>query len=617
MQRRQTQHLVDLAPGWALWRDFAVRSTGFAVDGLSAFGGGDESARLAAVARDPRFREAVGWQSRESLARAVDKHGLGVPESPSRVRRREEVIASYWQRYCGKNDTIGFFGPLGWGQLSDDVPGVVLRAGAPDRERAVHLENWAVEAVGRAAGVEPLVPMGPFPERDLRRRLEAQAPAGLAELDRLEAARDAVACAPRDEVEAALDALDAVFEDVAGRPAVRGAGDSGGGRTAAYLDCRSDLDLRVGGAVLDELRLVLPAVLEASRWWNGRVFARGAALMQRMVAGRPGPLGPLVGELMGAAFGLYAQLGEEQRELRQRWAAVVGDGSDLGGLAARAAAEFDDAGPAWHGSVYHSVDVQLAAPDAQAIGRGEFLAVLGDFHGGDNPLLQGLFVHRAPDPAAMLQWVAEEAGPGVHLLPPRHGVVNMTARAYPVYGVPGDIVVTTGEEPAPPSTRAVSVRDVVVDGDGMARDRGGAFCVPLAELLFLPLFVSAIRTFDLAGGAEGARVTLGRLVIQRAKWSASAAELPDAADDLAAWGARRGLPRAVFARTPQERKPIYVDFTSPALRRVLARRAAVARADGADAVLEFSEVLPGPQDCWLASPLGRHTSELRLVAVAR
>jgi hypothetical protein len=54
--------------------------------------------------------------------------------------------------------------------------------------------------------------------------------------------------------------------------------------------------------------------------------------------------------------------------------------------------------PAWRWSAYHSADLQIAAADADAVRRGEFLIVLGDFHGGDNPLAQGLFAHRHPQP---------------------------------------------------------------------------------------------------------------------------------------------------------------------------------------------------------------------------
>ena len=65
-----------------------------------------------------------------------------------------------------------------------------MRSGALERERVVHFETWAAEAVGAAAGVAAPLPMGPFPERALRPLL-----ADTSGLDRVEAARDAVAAA--------------------------------------------------------------------------------------------------------------------------------------------------------------------------------------------------------------------------------------------------------------------------------------------------------------------------------------------------------------------------------------------------------------------------------------
>src|SRR6185437_2946106 len=138
--------LAPLAGDWALWRDFAVRSAGFPVAGLDAFGAGDESSRLRGVARDPLFREAVTWQNPAALANAVAKLGDGGAGTCSKERRREDVVASYWQRYCSKNDTIGFFGPLAWGRI-DDGPPITARSGALVRERAVHLAAWGVQAL--------------------------------------------------------------------------------------------------------------------------------------------------------------------------------------------------------------------------------------------------------------------------------------------------------------------------------------------------------------------------------------------------------------------------------------------------------------------------------------
>jgi lantibiotic biosynthesis dehydratase-like protein len=614
-----TDHLVDLAGDWALWSDFAVRSAGFPVEGLRAFGGEGESERLAEVARDPAFQEAVAWQSRESLSRAVDKHARELRDSPSRVKRRQDVVARYWQRYCAKNDTIGFFGPLAWGRFADQGEAVAVRAGAVAHERVVHLENWAVEAVAAAAGVPALVPMGPFPERDLRALLDdCAADSGqvaLAALDRVQNARDAVARAPREALVGALDDLDRVFEAVTGRPPVRAEDESGGGRTVAYLDCMRDLDLTVGPGVLEELRSSLPAVLYASRWWCGRVFAAGGELLARIAHGRSGPLGPLLGELMGAAWGLHDCMGDEQQELQRRWAAVVGGGDDAG-VAERAASAFADYQPAWRHAAHQSADIQIAAADTAAIERGEFQIVLGDFHGGANPLAQGMFAERHPQPGAVSARVAAELGPAVDLLPPRRGVVPMTARMFPVYGGEGDVVVVAGDEPAPPGTRAVGIGDVVVH-DGHVSDRAGSFRVALAELLFLPIFVSAIRSFDPIGRHVEGRATIGRTVVRRASWSAPASALPSAPDDIAAWARDGGLPRRVFARSPLERKPIFIDFESPSLRRVLARFIAPAVAQSPGAPVQFTEMLPGPDECWLESEVGHHTSELRIVALDR
>jgi hypothetical protein len=340
-QKAGSDHLVELTEDWSLWRDFAVRSSGFPVEGLAAFGP-DEDARLAEVARDPAFREAVAWQSRPSLARAVDKLATGAAGSPSRRRRWVDVVGAYWQRYCSKNDTIGFFGPLAWGGFADEGEAMTVRSGPLERERVVHFETWAVEAVGAVAGVDTPLPMAPFPERALRPLL-----ADTSGLDRLEAARDAVAAARGEQVAAALDALDRVFEEVTGRPAERGEGDSGGGRTVAYLDCMRDLDVTLGPVVLDELRASLPAVLYASRSWCGRVFDRGAELLGGIAHGHSGPLAPMLGRLMGGGFGLWDQMGDGQRELQRRWASVV-----AGEVPASRA--FADWTPAWPVSAYHS-----------------------------------------------------------------------------------------------------------------------------------------------------------------------------------------------------------------------------------------------------------------------
>jgi Lantibiotic dehydratase, N terminus len=596
-----TSDRVELDEEWSLWRDFAVRSAGFPVEGLGAFGA-DEDAQLAAVARDPAFREAVAWQSRESLRHAVEKLAADAPGSASRRRRWIDVVGRYWQRYCAKNDTIGYFGPLAWGSFAEDGNPVTVCAGMAAGERVVHFETWAIEAVAAAAGITTPLPMCPFPERALRPLL-----ADTSGLDRLEAARDAVVAARGDAVAAALDELDAAFEAVAGRPALRRADDSGGGRTVVYLDCMRDLDLTLGPPVLDELRNALPPVLHASRWWCGRVFDRAQRRLCDIAHERSGPIAPMLGELMAATFALWNQMGAEQRELQRRWASVInGTGA--------AADAFADWTPAWHGSCYHSADLQIAASSQEAIARGDFLLVLGDFHGGANPLLQGLFGLRHPTPDALMQRVRDEAGPGVRLSPPRRGMMASTARLWPIF-TDGDVVVVGGEEPAPRGTCRIALEDVVVD-NGRVSDAAGTFLIPLADFLWLPIFVSAVRSFDPVGPGS-ARAQIGRLVVRRATWTAAARELPASPEDLAAWATELGMPRRVFVRSPLERKPKFVDLESPALCRTLARFIQPARDQAPDEPVQFTEMLPAPDQCWLEDHHGHYTSELRMVMLDR
>jgi hypothetical protein len=613
--------LLALAGDWALWRDFAVRSAGFPVDGLEVFGEGAERARLVEVARDARFREAVTWQSREALRSAVDKLAGDVRESASRMRRREEVVANYWQRYCSKNDTIGFFGPLAWGHFKDDGPSIELRAGELVRERVVHLEGWAVEAIARSAGIELVLPPGPHPERDLRARMSSESrPASarercLATLDRLEAARDAVASADPAVLLTRLDALDRVFEELTGRPAARREGDADGGRTVAYLDCMRDLEVTLGPGVLAELRATLPAVLDSSRWWCGLACAAGRERLERIAQARgPGPLAPMLGELMAAAWNLVEQLRLEAEELQRRWATLLDAGEDAT-IAERAAAAFADHRPAWPTSVYHSTDLHIAAPSTDAIRRGDFQIVIGDFHGGSNPLIQGIFARRHPHPDAVPERVDTDVRPHVVVLFRRGGVIPMTARMFPVLGGKSSVLVASGAlEAAPEGTRAISITDLTV-ADGHVTDPVGSFRVALADFLWLPIFVSAVRSFDPFGGRGTGRVTIGSTVVRRARWSSPAAELPQSPDALAAWAHTRGLPRRLFVRSPLDRKPIYVDLNSPVLLRVLARFLRHAAEQAPQAPIEFTEMLPTPDECWLRDTNGHYTSELRIVAV--
>jgi len=394
-------HLVALAGEWALWRDIAVRTAGFPVSGLGVFASPDEQAGLRAVACDLLFRTAVTWQNRAAMHNAVAKIAAGAAAPPSRQRQREEVVASYWQRYCAKNDTIGFFGPLAWGRVTDDGPAVQASCGQLVSESIVHFEAWAIQALAEALDPGLTVFAGPQSEGDLRTQLERSRPElrdrGLAALGRLERCRSAAArAADPGALDTALSDLDRVFEELTGRSATRRPGETYGARTLLLLDCMRDLDLTVGPGIRDELAATLPPLLAGARWYCGRVYEGAKQVIGEAAAAiGPGSLARVLETVLPALRHLTDVVAAANGDLQRRWSVLLAD-PDPATIGARAAAAFADYAPAWPISVYQSADVQIAAPRLAAVNAGDYLCVVGDFHPRRQPAGPGGVRHPPP-----------------------------------------------------------------------------------------------------------------------------------------------------------------------------------------------------------------------------
>jgi hypothetical protein len=104
---------------------------------------------------DPRFREAILWQNRGAARRTLDALLRDEEDPPWRRRQREQWAASYLQRYCVKNDTIGFFGPVGWARIDPAAPSLESTPGALLATRDVSLEYWAVDALAERLAEDP------------------------------------------------------------------------------------------------------------------------------------------------------------------------------------------------------------------------------------------------------------------------------------------------------------------------------------------------------------------------------------------------------------------------------------------------------------------------------
>ncbi|MFC7546921.1 lantibiotic dehydratase [Plantactinospora sp. GCM10030261] len=184
-----TERVAITGTGWRVWTDALLRSTGFPADGLTVLSapdcaaaadallvsGSDEAdaayrkafraaelagaEELSAIAADPLLREAITWQNPTMLG-TVDGLRKTDPAVRNRRRReRERAVVRYWHRYCGKNEMIGFFGPICWVRVDprqaerirlDTGPGLV-------RRRDVVLERWVVAGYAARLAADPRV----------------------------------------------------------------------------------------------------------------------------------------------------------------------------------------------------------------------------------------------------------------------------------------------------------------------------------------------------------------------------------------------------------------------------------------------------------------------------
>src|SRR5579859_4022388 len=107
-----------------------------------------------ALAGDDRFREAVTWQNRQVLQSGFEALLRSTPEqivSQAKRRKNETLVANYIQRYALKNDSIGFFGPIGCATLASSGEAISACPGPQLLEkRTVYFEGWCMEELAEA-----------------------------------------------------------------------------------------------------------------------------------------------------------------------------------------------------------------------------------------------------------------------------------------------------------------------------------------------------------------------------------------------------------------------------------------------------------------------------------
>jgi hypothetical protein len=736
---------LPLTPGWAIWPEVVVRSTGLPIELVGAFAVPDldtgaeipdETVRevttgaVRSALLDDRFLAAICWQNPAVVttwaARMAAAARSGEPILTSRRNERERVISRYVQRYCTKNESIGFFGPVAWAHATGDAEDLSYTGGLGIRRQSVSLETWAVAALAAAWRDDPavlpllpvrldpaatvtdgwlfrprhrpvrlaspdtellaalpggercgplarqvaaatgadeekilarlvelgqegivqvgfMVPFDEFPERHLARQLSELPPgetrtALTNRLDRLTGARDqveAVAVRPRD-LQPALDTLAREFEaagGIAGRTLERGQR----GRTVAYLDCRRDLDVRLGPRLVDALRAPLGLLLNSARWLAAVVGAAVEAYLRAQyhdlraqgpvnladlqLAGAPAlvPGGPVVQEVF--------------EDFQLRWSELLLEPDPAGMEPARLSSQdlapmvdvlFPPRVAPWAAARRHSPDLLLARqPD------GRLQWVLGELHVAMNTLESRVFRTQADDPGTLISATAADF-PGGRLVPMYpHDARPSNTRTYPPPALdpPGQFLYwsfgadqghESGARSLPATAISVHERDrqLVGTADGLQ--------APVLEFFGEFLTAVTVNLFQLRQArARLPRLLIDDVVVARQSWCSPPAAIPLPASrtkdysygGIRSWAAGQGIPRHAFVTVPGEPKPVYVDFCAPALLDNLARLIRRAVADQT-AEITVTEMLPEPGQLWLADSAGGHyAAELRFVAV--
>lgn len=124
-----------------------------------------QSEALRELSGDALFQEAVVWQNRPAFETTVKPLSVlpGGSTRNQRQRHREDAVARYAQRYCVKNDTIGFFGPAVWGRIEEDEQDFKASPGASlFHNRHTYFETWAIDRLAMSLflmdGIEWWIP---------------------------------------------------------------------------------------------------------------------------------------------------------------------------------------------------------------------------------------------------------------------------------------------------------------------------------------------------------------------------------------------------------------------------------------------------------------------------
>lgn len=519
--------------------------------------------------------------------------------------------------------------------LVDDGLFPTLEAGLAELESLASAGQvvWSIDLPNRGA---------PF-ERHVRARLanvpEDRQPEVMAPLEDVLRCRDRAQAARGDAsaTSEALADLDRTVEAATGQSATRRGGEMYAGRTPCHLHCVRDLELTLPRGFGDKLRPL--QLVGTSLRHLSQTLARSYGDAIREICVRieeqlgEVPLARLYMEALplfplGSGADGPPLLTSAVEQFEDAWWRLLRPDADateatftFDEVTKRLDDVFDTSAVGWPSAATHSPDVMIAAGNVEAIQRGDYQVVLGEIHPFICSMEQELFACDHPSPSDLARVMTEWYPHGriVFGIPPhapgRHVISPMTGFEQNVF-----LELPQTCRSHAPRDRTLSVADLVVDfgtEEGVVRTRDGRCRWGVHDFLN-NLFAPSVG-FVPSHVDHAPRITIDDMVLSRRKWRWLATDTSFASKssplarwrNTRAWARELGLPSRVFYRAPGEVKPIYLDFDSPVLADVFCK---IVRQTKPTQRLSFSELLPGPEHCWLPDAEGRrYTSELRLV----
>jgi hypothetical protein len=271
-------------------------------------------------------------------------------------------------------------------------------------------------------------------------------------------------------------------------------------------------------------------------------------------------------------------------------------------------------------------DLQIVAPDVQALSEGRWSLLLAEIHPDFTPWQHCFFVW-CPDPQAFAGDYAHQGGQGTAAVvggyPPYFTSAHTALGIYP-FAHQWKFVGAAGPEGVETLRTAETMVEVTED-DVLLRHTSGR---ALGSILHTWTIALNTHRLELRGSSNHSpRLQVGRVIVQREAWNVEPGAL--LRESVQAGGykghaalrefrRKNGLPETVFIRgclterltLDKDIKPVFADFRSPLLMEMVGKM--ISRFEK----LSITEMLPGIQDCWLEGSEGHYSSEFRTVVLA-